>query len=61
MPVLACLKTITWEVLGYTRVASNIRLEISNIRNIGYFIKSQKLTINHVINLKNDCVFPPAD
>ena len=61
MRVLTCPRPITWEILGYTRVATNIRLEISNIRHVVYFMKSQKLTINHVFNLKNDWVFPPTD
>jgi hypothetical protein len=61
MRVLACPRLITWEILGYTRDAPNIRLEISNIRNVFYFMKSKKLTINHVFNLKNDWAFPQAD
>jgi len=59
--VLACRRPITWEILGYTRVTPNIRFEISNIHSVVYFIKSKKLTINHVSNLKNDWVFPLAD
>ena len=47
--------------LGYTLVFKNIRLENSNIRGVIYFIKSEKLTVNHVFNLKNDCLFALAD
>jgi len=47
--------------LGYTLVFGNIHLEHSNIRGVIYFIKSRKLTINHVFNLKNDWLFHGAD
>jgi len=59
--LLAILAPPFSEILGYTLVFKNIRLGISNIRAVSYFLKSEKLTVNHVINLENDCVFPLAD
>ena len=35
---LAGLARITSEILGYTHVIKNIRLEISNIRSVIYFM-----------------------
>jgi hypothetical protein len=60
-PGLACSPLITSEILGYTLVIRNIRLENSNIRCVVYSMKSEKLTINHVSNLKNDWPFPQSD
>jgi hypothetical protein len=58
---LAPPQPITLAILRYTLGFQNIRLDFSRLFVIIYFIKSQKLTINHVINLRHGCVFPVAD
>jgi hypothetical protein len=58
---LAIFEPVTSENLDNTLVIENIRLGFSNIHPIIYFMKSEKLTINHVFNLRNDWAFARAD